>query len=260
MKWDMVKFSDVIRIQNGRDHKRVNNPNGKYPIIGSGGIMGYADEYLCEGNCTIIGRKGSINNPLFLKQKFWNVDTAFALVPGDLVHPKYFYYFCLTYNFEKHNKATTLPSLTKTDLAEITFPLPPLPIQKRIAEILDAADALRKKDQELLKKYDELAQAIFIDMFGDPVKNEKGWEVKKLGDVFNVASGGTPATTNPDYWTDGYIPWIGSNMCKDSIIRETDGKYITEDGLNNSSARIFLITLDISSSDTFTMFNLFIIR
>jgi type I restriction enzyme S subunit len=123
--------------------------------------------------------------------------------------------------------------------ANISVPLPPLPIQKRIADILDAADALRKKDQELLKKYDELAQAIFIDMFGNPVKNEKGWDVKKLGDVFNVASGGTPATTNPDYWTDGYIPWIGSNMCKDSIIRETDGKYITEDGLNNSSARIF---------------------
>ncbi|MBK7234041.1 MAG: restriction endonuclease subunit S [Saprospiraceae bacterium] len=63
---------------------------------------------------------------------------------------------------------------------EFQIPLPPLPIQKRIAEILDAADALRRKDQELLKKYDELAQAIFIDMFGDPVKNEKGWEVKTI--------------------------------------------------------------------------------
>ncbi|MBP6610559.1 MAG: restriction endonuclease subunit S, partial [Paludibacter sp.] len=68
----------------------------------------------------------------------------------------------------------------------LKVPLPPLPIQKRIAEILDAADALKRKDQELLKKYDALAQAIFIDMFGDPVKNEKGWEVKKLGDYISV--------------------------------------------------------------------------
>ena len=58
--------------------------------------------------------------------------------------------------------------------------MPAITTQKRIAEILDAADALRRKDQELLRKYDELAQAIFIDMFGDPVKNEKGWEVKSL--------------------------------------------------------------------------------
>lgn len=60
------------------------------------------------------------------------------------------------------------------------IPLPPLPVQKRIAEILDAADALRRKDQQLLKKYDELAQAIFMDMFGDPVKNEKGVSLTSL--------------------------------------------------------------------------------
>src|SRR5690606_37928501 len=63
------------------------------------------------------------------------------------------------------------------------IPLPPLPVQEKIAAILDKADELRRKDQELQKKYDELAQAIFIDMFGDPVKNEKGWEVMRLGEV-----------------------------------------------------------------------------
>ncbi|AYQ32933.1 restriction endonuclease subunit S [Runella sp. SP2] len=189
VKWKMVKLGEVVDIKNGRDHKKVNNVNGQYPIIGSGGIMGYADDFLCEGNATIIGRKGSINNPIYIESRFWNVDTAFALCPKKEIEPKFFYYFCTTYNFAKHNKATTLPSLTKTDLLEIQIPLPPLPVQKRIAEILDAADALRRKDQELLKKYDELAQAIFIDMFGDPVKNEKGWEVKLFGELFDTRLG-----------------------------------------------------------------------
>jgi len=67
--------------------------------------------------------------------------------------------------------------------SQIQIPLPPLPIQKQIAEILDKVDALRKKDLEMLKHYDALAQSLFIDMFGDPVRNEKGWEVKLLGDV-----------------------------------------------------------------------------
>src|SRR5690606_14870243 len=74
----------------------------------------------------------------------------------------------------------TMKHITKGNFDNTLVPLPPLPIQEKIAAILDKADALRRKDQELLKKYDELAQAIFIDMFGDPVKNEKGWEVKSI--------------------------------------------------------------------------------
>jgi type I restriction enzyme S subunit len=83
----------------------------------------------------------------------------------------------------------TQKAINNQNIEKLKFPLPPLAIQKRIAEILDAAAALRRKDQELLKKYDELAQAIFIDMFGDPVKNEKGWETQKFGDLFESRLG-----------------------------------------------------------------------
>ena len=77
----------------------------------------------------------------------------------------------------------TQKSINNQNIEKLKFPFPPLSTQKRIAEILDAADALRRKDQELLKKYDELAQAIFIDMFGDPVKNDKGWDVKTIRSI-----------------------------------------------------------------------------
>ena len=92
-----------------------------------------------------------------------------------------FYYLSnLTSTTSQQAVGAIFKNLTTDQLKNIQIPLPPLPIQKRIAEILDAADALKRKDQALLKKYDELAQAIFIDMFGDPVKNEKGWEVKTI--------------------------------------------------------------------------------
>lgn len=100
---------------------------------------------------------------------------------------------------------STIKGIVKEDLFDMQIPLPPLATQKRIAEILDAADALRRKDQELLKKYDELAQAIFIDMFGDPVKNEKGWDVNKGRDVVKVLGGAAFKST--DYKDDG-IPLI----------------------------------------------------
>lgn len=182
-------FNEVLTIKNGKNQKKVVDPNGQFPIYGSGGIMGYANDYLCHERTVIIGRKGSINNPIYVDTKFWNVDTAFGLSPKENLHSKYLYYFCLKYNFLKHNKATTLPSLTKEDLLKIQIPLPPLFEQQRIADLLDAADALRQKDKALLEKYEALGQSLFLELFGDPVKNEKGWEKVELSQLGSLDRG-----------------------------------------------------------------------
>src|SRR5690606_40136080 len=105
----------VLNIYNGKNQSKVVNPNGRYPIYGSGGLMGYSDDFLCPAETTIIGRKGSINNPIFVNTEFWNVDTAFGLVAKEGLLPKYLYYFCKTCNFLKLDKSTTLRSLTKSD-------------------------------------------------------------------------------------------------------------------------------------------------
>lgn len=112
-----------------------------------------------------------------------------VLRPKENVDPKYFFWFLFKNHIFKQtlafqNKTTGIINLkTERYLQETQIPLPPLSTQKAIAEKLDKADALRKKDQELLAQYDELAQAIFIDMFGDPVKNEKGWEKMIFSDI-----------------------------------------------------------------------------
>lgn len=228
--WEKVKWRDVLVIQNGKNQSKVVNPEGRYPIYGSGGLMGYADEYLCPAQTTIIGRKGSINNPIYVNSEFWNVDTAFGLVAKKSLSPKYLYYFCKTFNFFKLDKSTTLPSLTKSDLLEIEIPLPPLPLQEKIAEILDKADELRRKDKDLQSKYDDLAQAIFIDMFGDPVRNEKGWEVKKLGDLGTVVTGNTPPRAKEEYYGD-YIEWIKTdNIILDKVYPIKAKEYLSESG------------------------------
>ena len=93
-EWDVAFWQDVLTIRNGKNQKKVANPNGLYPIYGSGGIMGYADDYLCEEGTTVIGRKGSINNPIYVQEKFWNVDTAFGLCAKEMLDKKFLYYFC----------------------------------------------------------------------------------------------------------------------------------------------------------------------
>jgi type I restriction enzyme, S subunit len=75
------------------------------------------------------------------------------------------------------------------DLKKLTIPLPPLPEQKRIAAILDKADALRRKRQETIRLADEFLRSVFLEMFGDPVRNEKGWEQDKLGNRIEIVGG-----------------------------------------------------------------------
>ena len=185
----MARFEDVLTIINGKNQKKVENPNGKYPIYGSGGIMGYADDYICEANTVVIGRKGSINNPIFVETRFWNVDTAFGLcaIPTQL-HPKYLYYFCEKFDFEQLNTTVTIPSLTKANLLKVEIPLSPLEEQRKIAAVLDKVSDLIAKRRTQLDKLDELVKSRFIEMFGDCKRNPKNWSVCSLEEIAQVGS------------------------------------------------------------------------
>lgn len=146
--------------------------------------MGYADDYICEANSVIIGRKGNINNPIFVETPFWNVDTAFGLCVNPFkLWPKYLYYFCENYDFEQLNTTVTIPSLTKTNLLNIEIPLPPLDEQRKIAAVLDKVSDLIAKRRQQLDKLDTLVKARFVEMFGDPETNPYGFKKVTVGDV-----------------------------------------------------------------------------
>ena len=125
------------------------------------------------------------------------------------------------------------------DIATIKIAYPSLPEQEKIVAELDCLSCIIEKKKQQLKEYDTLAQSIFYEMFGNPIDNEKGWEVKRLGEEFEISSGGTPDTKNTLYWENGDISWIGSNMCHNDIIYKNDGKYITNEGLEHSSAKMY---------------------
>lgn len=169
----MIKrFEDILDIINGKNQKKVENPNGAYPIYGSGGVMGYADDYLCEANTVVIGRKGSINNPIYVEEPFWNVDTAFGLVAREnMLLPRYLYFFCVHYDFNKLNTTVTIPSLTKANLLKIEMNVPGIDEQKKIIEKLDSIVKLIQLQKEQIKQLDTLIKSRFVELFGDPVSN-----------------------------------------------------------------------------------------
>ena len=174
-----MKFSDVLDIRNGRNQRQVENENGKYPIYGSGGIMGRATDFICDAGTVVIGRKGSINNPIFVDEPFWNVDTAFGLVAHrDVLLPKYLFYFCVNFDFERLNTTVTIPSLTKANLLQIEINVPDMDEQRRVVSILDKICQLIDLQQQELHSLDQLVKSRFIELFIG-----KGYPTKTVDEV-----------------------------------------------------------------------------
>jgi len=193
MSWEMVKLGDVLDYEQPTNYivkSDLYDNKFKTPVLTAGKsfILGYTDEtdgifsklpVIIFDDFTTVSKY--VDFPFKVKSSAMKILKAKEGVADN----RYMFYLLQTLNLdcEQHKRYWI------SKFAPFQIPLPPLPIQKRIAEILDAADALKRKDQALLKKYDELAQAIFIDMFGDPVKNEKGWETKKFQELGTLDRG-----------------------------------------------------------------------
>lgn len=190
MAYTVKKWNEVLHIISGKNQKAVANDNGKYSIYGSGGVMGKADDFLCEAGTTIIGRKGTINKPIFVNERFWNVDTAFGISPGDKLLPKFLFYFCCSYNFTLLDKSTTIPSLAKTDLLNIKMPVPPLKEQECIVACIEELFSNLDKAVETLQTTKaQLAvyrQAVLKEAFADHEK----WEKYQFNDLMSVIRNG----------------------------------------------------------------------
>lgn len=199
--------------------------------------MGRADDYICEADTIVIGRKGSINKPIYVDEPFWNVDTAFGLKADKTkLLPKYLFYFCLNFDFEKLNTTVTIPSLTKSNLFQVSIPLPDLPTQQRIADTLDKVSEGIEVCRRILGELDLMVKAKFVEMFGD-AHNNSAFPYKNIGDLTTVTSGGTPDRENNLYWDDGDIRWVKTTELQNCTICDTEEK-ITKLGLENSSAKL----------------------
>lgn len=165
-RFKVKKWKDVVDIFNGKDYKTVQVDIGGYPVYGSGGIIARASEYICPAKTIIIGRKGSINNPILVNEKFWNVDTAFGIVPKETINTNYLFYFCKQYNFNHLNKATTLPSLTKRDLLEIEINIPSIEEQETFSRFVGQINKLKSDVQKSIDETQLLMDSLMQEYFG----------------------------------------------------------------------------------------------
>lgn len=225
--WVYKKLGEVANVIHGKNQKEVLSANGKYPIYGSGGtIMGYATEYLCEAGTTILGRKGTINNPQFINHKFWNVDTAFGISARKDIDSKFLYFFIKKQDWSKMNTGTTLPSLTQAIVKNVIIPLPPLSEQKEIVEYLDSSFAKIDKLKENAAKNLEEAKALFQSALKDALEPKEGWEEKTLGEMVKDVKYGT---SKPACADGAYTYLRMNNITSDGQLDLNDTKTISLD-------------------------------
>ena len=158
--WEVKKIKAFAKINNGLDYKAVIAEEG-YPVYGSGGQFAYANTYLYDGEAVLLGRKGTIDKPLYINDKFWTVDTMFYSVCNNKVSTKFFYYCCCSIiPFQYYSTSTALPSMTQSDILNHKVTFPSLKEQYQIADYLDKqtakidqAIALKTAHIEKLKEY-----------------------------------------------------------------------------------------------------------
>lgn len=215
---DLGKYhhtSCLLNTENNVNESIISNKRLK--VIPKGSILLPRSGSVAQNHRAILGQDSVIVSHI----------CALEIKENNKVFNKYLYYYLTTIDMVKITKKTTgLDAITFEDLGKIEIPLVPLKTQKRIADILDAADALRQKDQELLKRYDELAQAIFIDLFGDPLKNELGWDEIPLESVCLKITDGTHQS--PQFKNTG-IPFLLVSNIENNRINYNTKKFISEE-------------------------------
>ena len=165
----------------------------------------------------------------------------FKVIDPDKVDIRFFMYYLKSLSFKrqlsKQITGSAQLNFGPSHLKKMSFPLYGLDFQHEVALRLDKLQAAVDAQQHRLQQFETLVKSRFIEMFGDPI-GRPHYETKPLGSLFQTSSGGTPSKKVNEYWDGGTIPWIGSNMCQDRFITETDGRFITEEGLNHSSAKL----------------------
>lgn len=165
--WETKTIGNTCTITCGQDYKTVEDENGKYPIYGTGGIMGWANQFRCPKDSVIIGRKGNINNPILVDVDFWNVDTAFGVTPNnEVLSAIYFFFFCKEYDFTQHDVSVTIPSLRRTDILKIKIPVPPLSLQEEFAEKVEAIERQKALVQQSIEETQTMFDCTMDKYFG----------------------------------------------------------------------------------------------
>ena len=233
-EWEVVKLKNILTIGSGKDYKYLDK--GDIPVYGTGGFMLSVNKYLYDGESVCIGRKGTIDKPMFLTGKFWTVDTLFYTHLFKDIKPKFLYYLFLQIDWKKYNEASGVPSLSKKTIEVIQIPLPPLKEQEKIADILSTADEKIDAIASQIQKAETLKKGLLQKLLSEGIGHSEcedselgkipvNWEINDLEKATTYVDyrGKTPTKTK-----NGVFLITARNIKGNKIDYSLSNEYIAE--------------------------------
>ena len=217
--------------------------NGKYLSLSARTLTMLAKDdkkiNLVPPGSLLIGCIGNVGKLGITTEESCSNQQITAVVPKKSVDVNYLYYWFQANQKEvaAYANNAVVPILNNRTLGTIKVPIFPLPTQRRIAAALDLADRHRQLLRKEIAAYGQLGESLFLDMFGDPARNDQRWTSKPIGKIANVSSGSTPSRKVAAYYG-GEIPWVKTGEVKGLVIRSAE-EHITKEGLKNSSCRLY---------------------
>jgi type I restriction enzyme, S subunit len=161
--WEEKSLGEILSIGNGKDYKHLNI--GNIPVYGTGGLMTYVDKYLYQGETVCIGRKGTIDKPMYFNGSIWTVDTLFYTHSFINSYAKYIFYLFQSINWKQYNEASGVPSLSKKTIEQISFTIPSFQEQTKIANFLSAIDEKIELVNTQIEDTQEYKKGLLQQMF-----------------------------------------------------------------------------------------------
>lgn len=264
LEFDYYSLGDLVKIKYGKNQKKVqDDDNGKYPIYGTGGLMGYSIEYLYDKPSVLIGRKGSIEKVRYIDEPFWTVDTLFYTeVNEEMVIPRFLYYIMSQINLGRYNEGTSIPSLRTETLNRLDLPIPDLDYQNRVLSILSSIDKKIEINEKINKNLLSIADAIYkkeFQNFDTYSEDEliasdfglipKNWHYKTLDEISDVGIGKTPPRKETWWFSEQEgVKWVSIKDLGNSgtYIFETS-EYLTNEAIEKFNVKLIPINTVILS-------------
>ncbi len=191
--WPTVQLGAALELAYGKALPKVNRAEqGSVPVYGSNGIAGWHDEALVSEPTVVVGRKGSAGAVQYVDVPCYPIDTTYFVRPrpGFTFDMKFLFYLLRRLDLSRLRTATGVPGLTREDAYREPIPVPTIGEQRHIVDLLSRAEGIVRLRRQAKQKAAELIPAIFVDMFGDPATNPKGWPMRMVRELVARFEGG----------------------------------------------------------------------
>ena len=234
--WEIKKIRDICdKASSNIAQNKITELDGDFPVYGASGYVQNIDFFHRDSPYIGIVKDGAGVGRVNIYPAYSSLlGTLQYILPKDGYLLEYVAYALKSLDLASFASGATIPHIYFKNYGEIEIPVAPLTEQKKIVEELDCLSGIIEKKKQQLKEYDALTQSIFYEMFGDPITNEKGWDVKKLGEVCDIYRGGSPRPI--EQYLGGNIPWIkiGDAVFGTDIYLTKTKEHIIEEGLKKT--------------------------